>query len=120
LHADPLGDAWICHTYNYRREIMRKFKTGLIALAASAALVIPAGLANASTQSASTSNTASTKCVIGLLGCFDIYTGDILSDNDVDVSTAATFCGVQVSVLNALGVGNWMDCGGGKKVHKKS
>ena len=99
---------------------MRKFKYGLVALAASAAMIIPAGLANASTQSASTSNTASTGCVVGVLSCFDLYTGDVLSNNDVDVTTAVAFCGVQVSVLNALGVGNWMDCGGGKKVHKKS
>jgi hypothetical protein len=98
---------------------MTKFKMGLAALAASAAMIVPAGLANAGTQSASTSNTASTPCVAGI-GCIDLWVGDVLSNNDVDITTAANFCGVQVSVVNALGIGNWMDCGGGKKIHRKS
>lgn len=99
---------------------MRTIKTALITLAASTAILIPATSAAAATQSTSTaasSSLSSAKCVVGLVGCFDLYTGDVLSDNDVDINTAIAFCGVQVQVL---GVGQFMDCGDGKKVHRKS
>jgi len=51
------------------------------------------------------------------VGCFDIYINDVLSHNDVDVTTAISFCGVQVQ---ALAVGQFMNCGGGKKAYRQS
>jgi hypothetical protein len=99
---------------------MRTIKTALITLAASTAILVPATSAAAATQSTSTaasSSVTSAKCIVGLVGCFDLYVNDVLSDNDVDIITAIDFCGVQVQVL---GIGQFMDCGDGKKVHRKS
>jgi hypothetical protein len=97
---------------------MRNLKSIVITLAASTAILIPAASAAATTQSTSTasSSSLSAPCVAGI-GCFDIYINDVLAHNDVDVITAVSFCGVQVQVL---GIGQWMDCGGGKKAHRKS
>lgn len=96
---------------------MRKFKMGLITLAASAAFLVPAGSAVASTQSTSNGASSSLGCV---LVCFDIYTGDILSHNNVSVNTAANVCGVQVVQLTALGIGQIVKCSNGKTVQRVS
>jgi hypothetical protein len=94
---------------------MRKFKTGLIALVASAAMLVPATAANASTQSVS--NTASSSLTNGcVLVCFDLYTGDVLSGNDVDILNATIFCN-NISLVNVL-VNQEVHCGGGKKVKR--
>jgi len=97
---------------------MRNIKMGLITLAASAAILVPAASATAVTQNtAASSSLSSAPCVVGAVGCFDIYINDVLSHNDVDVTTAISFCGVQVQ---ALAVGQFMNCGGGKKAYRQS
>jgi len=96
---------------------MRNIKMGLITFAATAALVIPAAGATASTQQHTSSSLSNTPCIVGAVGCFDIYINDVLSHNDVDVTTAISFCGVQVQ---ALAIGQFMNCGGGKKAYRQS
>jgi len=97
---------------------MRNIKMGLITLAASAAILVPATSATAVTQNtAASSSLSNAPCIVGAVGCFDIYIDDVLSHNDVDVNTAISFCGVQVQ---ALAVGQFMNCGGGKKAYRQS
>ncbi|MGH2943512.1 MAG: hypothetical protein ACRDLN_12145 [Solirubrobacteraceae bacterium] len=95
---------------------MRKFKMGLIALTASAALMIPAANAAASTQSVS--NTASSSSAGCVLLCFDLYVDDVLSGNDVDIITATVFCN-NISLVGVL-VGQWVSCGDGHKKVKRT
>jgi hypothetical protein len=102
---------------------MRNLKMGLITLAASAALLIPAAGASAATQSvskASTASTASTASSGCLLLCFNTYVDDVLSGNDVSVLDGASFCGISVNVLQVLSIGQIVDCGtDGDGHHKK-
>jgi len=97
---------------------MRKFKMGLITLAASAAVLAPVGLANASTQSASTPTTTSGTCT-ALVGCGFQLVGDINGNqvvllNNVNAQVAALNClniGVaQVQLLTLLPVQGQKDC----------
>ena len=102
---------------------MRNFKMGLITAAASAALLIPAAGASAATQSVSqasktaTASTASTGCV---LLCFNTYVDDVLTGNDVSILYGASFCGISVNVLQALSIGQVVDCGDGHKKVKRT
>jgi hypothetical protein len=55
-------------------------------------------------------------CVLPL-PCFDLYDNGDLTSN-VDLITAATFCGVSPGVLMAVPIGGWVDCGNGKKIRR--
>jgi hypothetical protein len=103
---------------------MRKFKTGLITLAASAAILVPAGLANASTQSAATPSTASDVCVGLVTLCVDVLndnnvvikTGDILSN---DVTSVCILSGNLNNNLDILNRGGTIACSGNSNKMKK-
>jgi hypothetical protein len=97
---------------------MRNIKMGLITLAASAAILIPAAGATASTQQdTSTAASSSLTCVVL---CFDLYVDDVLSGNDVEISPTVEFCGIQAVQLQALAVGQTIDCADGHKKVKRS
>jgi hypothetical protein len=109
-----------CRADLLRRDIMRKFKYGLVALAASAAMIIPAGAANASTQSASTAMNPPGQCGVIVVLCVDvlhngvnIWTGDIASP---DISNVCILN--DVDVLNKLKDGLTLTCSNGNKIHK--
>jgi hypothetical protein len=68
---------------------MQKIKVGIIALAASAAVLALAGSAGATTQSASSPAAAAPVCSFA---CFDLYEDGVLVGDDVDVVTAIKFC----------------------------
>jgi len=90
---------------------MRKFKIGLITLAASAAVLAPAGSAAASAQSTSAPVKHSTPKVSCLLLCeFDIVVGDVLSYNNIPVALAANVCNTNVGVLSAMIVNQTATC----------
>jgi hypothetical protein len=101
---------------------MRKFKYGLVALAASAAMIIPAGAANASTQSASTAMNPPGQCGFISILCVDvlhngvnIWTGDI---GDVDISNVCVLSGNLNDNVTALNRGDVLTCTNGNKVKK--
>jgi len=81
---------------------MRHFKKSLVTFVATAAVLAPAGLAAASTQSTSTPVKAATPSIECVAVCFDIKTGDILSYNNVPVTVAANVCNTTVPVLSAF------------------
>ena len=99
---------------------MRKFKYGLVALAASAAMIIPAGLANASTQSASTAMNPPGQCGIITVLCVDvididnkvIWTGDLVNIGEVCVLNDV------VDVVGKLKNGATLTCSNGNRVHQ--
>jgi hypothetical protein len=70
---------------------MRHFRTGLVTLIASAAVLVPAGLANATPQN----------------GLVNVNVTDNLNGNQTTVlyqvtpQVAANLCGIQVAALNA-------------------
>jgi hypothetical protein len=70
---------------------MRKIKVGIIALAASATILAPAGSVAATTQSASSPTTTTEAAVCALL-CFDLYEDGLRVGHDVDALTAVKFC----------------------------
>jgi hypothetical protein len=101
---------------------MRKFKYGLIAVAASAAMFIPAGLANASTQSASTAMNPPGQCGIISILCVDVLhngvnvqTGDILS---TDITNVCVLSGNLNQNLDLLNTGSVLTCTNGNKMKK--
>jgi hypothetical protein len=69
---------------------MRKIKAGIVALAASATIVTPAGSVAATTQNAS-SRTTTAAAFCGLL-CFDLYEDGVLVGHDADAWTTVKFC----------------------------
>jgi hypothetical protein len=79
--------------------IMRKFKMGLITLAASVAVLAPTGLASAGTQSASAPATANT-CT-ALVGCGFQVVGDINGNQVVLLQNVSA----QVAALNCNNIG---------------
>jgi hypothetical protein len=98
---------------------MRKFKFGLMALVASAAVAIPAGSAVAGTDSTSSSSTALTGCITI---CVDVLhngvtieTGDIASTNVTNVCVLSGILNQNVILLNA---GNVLTCTNGNKMKK--
>jgi hypothetical protein len=100
---------------------MRKFKYGLVALAASAAMIIPAGAANASTQSASTTMNPG-QCGVWTLICVDVLhdgvnieTGDIASENVVQVCVLDGILNDNITKLNR---GDVLVCTNGNKMKK--
>jgi UDP-N-acetylmuramyl pentapeptide phosphotransferase/UDP-N-acetylglucosamine-1-phosphate transferase len=98
---------------------MRKFKMGLITLAASAAVLIPAAGASASTQSVASTEAVSTALTGCQFLCFNTYIDDVVQGNDVDIDTASTFCGINLSVIGVL-LNQEVDCGDdGHGHHKK-
>jgi hypothetical protein len=103
---------------------MRSIKMGLITLAATAAVVIPATSAAASTQSTSTAATSSlsstTSSLACLALCFNLYDNDVLSGNDVDIITAVSFCGIQAAQLQVLSIGQSITCVEGHKKVKRT
>jgi hypothetical protein len=100
---------------------MRKFKYGLVALAASAAMIIPAGAATASTQSASTAmNPGQCGAIINI--CVDVLhngvvieTGDILSRNVVQVCVLDGNLNDNITALNR---GDVLTCTNGNTMKK--
>jgi hypothetical protein len=68
---------------------MQKIKVGVIALAASAGMLTPAGSVAATTQSTSSLTTAAAFC---LLACFDLYEDGLRVGHDVDLMPAIQFC----------------------------
>ena len=99
---------------------MRTIKMGLITLAASAALVIPAASATANAtaqQSTSKATSSSLGCVVL---CFDLYVDDVLSGNNVEINPTVEFCGIQAAQLQALAIGQTIDCADGPKKVKRS
>jgi hypothetical protein len=86
---------------------MRKFKMGLITLAASAAVLAPVGIASGSTQG-DPKNHNDGQCgdaLIVVLSCFTI------NDNEVTLAEAELQCiGVDV---NALAIGESRTCSNG-------
>lgn len=98
---------------------MRKFKLGLITLAATAAVAVPASSALAGNESTSATGSTSVLCgAVNVASCWDIYTGDILSDNDVTINVAANICGVSIVRLEAVHVGDFISCSNGKRAHR--
>jgi hypothetical protein len=105
---------------------MRKFKYGLVALAASAAMIIPAGAANASTQSASTAMNPPGQCGLITLICVDVlnnnnvvvWTGDIASPDIKNVSVCGLNDVVDLALVNKLKNGAELTCSNGNKVHQ--
>jgi hypothetical protein len=95
---------------------MRKFKYGLVALVASAAIAVPATGAIASTQSAATLPLAG-ECN-GILNCFTLIDGDVVVKDNANITDTIDFCG-NIGIVQALLVGQVADCGNGKKVHRK-
>lgn len=93
---------------------MRHFKKGLATFALTTAVLVPAGLAGASAQSASTP----VKAPLSSSGCggvvnvclFDIYVNDVLSHNNVTAQVAAPICGNTVGVLSLMAVGSVATC----------
>jgi hypothetical protein len=69
---------------------MQKIKMGIVALAASAIILAPAGSVAATTQSASSPTTAAA-AVCPLL-CFDLYEDGLLVGHDADPMTTVKFC----------------------------
>lgn len=101
---------------------MRKFKYGLVALAASAAMMIPAGLANASTDTASTPVLNPGECGVITLICVDVLhdgvvveTGDILSPNVTNVCVLSGNLNQNIVLLNG---GSVLTCTNGNKMKK--
>lgn len=88
---------------------MRNLKTGLIALAASAAFLVPATSATAATSSVATTNAAMTASAGCQFLCFDIYKNNVLSDINVTLIDASLKC-VGVN-LQALNIGQQAICG---------
>jgi hypothetical protein len=68
---------------------MQKIKVGVTALAASAAMLAPAGSGAASTQNSSSHTTAAASC---LLACFDLYEDGLRVGHDVDLIPTIQFC----------------------------
>ena len=103
---------------------MRKFKYGLVALAASAAMIIPAGAANASTQSASTTMNPPGQCGVIAILCVDVLnnnnvvikTGDILSP---DITNVCVLSGILNDNVTALNNGDVLTCSGNGNKMKK-
>jgi hypothetical protein len=99
---------------------MRSIKMGLITLTATAALVIPAAGATASTEhNTSAVTTSSSGCVIL---CFDHLIDNVVTDNNVEISPTVSFCGIQAAQLQALSIGQSIVCvdGGGHKSVKRT
>lgn len=85
---------------------MRHFKKGLVTFVATAAVLAPAALAGASTQSASTPAKAPSSSGCSALVCvYDIYIGDVLSYNNIPVDVAANVCNTNVAILSGMVVG---------------
>jgi len=105
---------------------MRKFKYGLVALAASAAVIIPAGAANASTQSASTTMNPPGECGFISILCVDVlndnnvvvWTGDIASP-DLTVGNVCVLSGNLNQNLVLLNGGSVLTCSDGSHKMKK-
>lgn len=68
---------------------MQKIKVGIIALAASATILAPAGSVAANTQSASSATATQAVCTFI---CFDLYEDGLRVGHDADVMTAIKFC----------------------------
>jgi hypothetical protein len=83
-------------------------------LAASTAMLVPAGGALAATQGASNTTMTCAQQDAGL-GCFDLYENGQWTHN-VDLMTAATFCGISPVVLSSLSIGTYVNCPNGRKV----
>ena len=88
---------------------MRKFKMGLVTLAASAALIVPAGAAMATSQGGPKDhNDGTCNGSINVLSCFTI------DDNEVTVVDATLQCiGVDV---NLLSIGQQATCSNGAQI----
>jgi hypothetical protein len=95
---------------------MRKFKMGLITLAATAAVLAPTGIASAATQSASAP--ANDTCT-ALVGCGFQLVGDVNGNQvvflqNVNAQTAALNCNnigiVNVAALLGLNVTGQKEC----------
>jgi hypothetical protein len=98
---------------------MRKFKMGLVTLAASAAVLVPATSAPATTSSVASTSAAMTATGGCEFLCFDIYKNDVLSDIDISLVEAELKCtGVNLSLLS---IGQQAVCGDNsvKAVRKK-
>jgi hypothetical protein len=94
--AVPAGGA--CNRSNLeRRKIMRKFKMGLITLAASAAL-IPAGLAQANPRD---HNDGKCNGKINVLSCFTVNDNEIGNTEDITAYIIGNCVGVAVPVVGA-------------------
>ncbi|MEA2129268.1 MAG: hypothetical protein QOJ85_2159 [Solirubrobacteraceae bacterium] len=99
---------------------MRKFKLGLVALAATAAVAVPAGSAMAGTDSTSGASSATD------LGCVALCEFSILDNNNIevikniDVTTVANICpNISVVQITALAVGQVAVCDANNNSHKK-
>jgi hypothetical protein len=90
---------------------MRKFKIGLITLAASAALLMPiAGNATAATQNPSSASASASGC---LFLCYNWYVNDNIVAHDVDIVTTASWCDETVQALSVMGIGAVRVCPAG-------
>lgn len=96
------------HT-SYLEVSMRKFKIGLVTVAASATILLPAGSAAATTQS--TSNAPLSSPSACEFYCFDLLEQDVLMDHKVDIFAAVMWCGLpNPSLLQSLGIGQTLVC----------
>jgi hypothetical protein len=89
---------------------MQKIKVGIIALAASAAILAPAGGVAATAQSASGPTKGAAFCV---LACFDLYEDGLRVGHDVDLLPATLFCwgGAPPPLpIEALALGQRIEC----------
>jgi hypothetical protein len=97
------------HT-SYSEVSKRKFKTVLVTLAASATILLPAGSTAATTQSTSNVPLSSPSGCVFL--CFDLLEDDVVVGHDVDIITAALWCGyVSHTPLQSLGIDQTWVCG---------
>jgi hypothetical protein len=88
---------------------MRKFKTGLIAVAASAALLVPAGIASA-TGGPKDHNDGQCNGSINVLSCFTI------DDNELTLVDATVQCVGASIPIAVLGINQTSTCQDGKQV----
>lgn len=98
------------HHTPYSEVSIRKFKTGLVTLAASATILLPAGSAAATTQSTSNAPLSSPSACVLL--CFDLLEDDVVVAHNVSIFEAAMWCGLPGPLpLQSLGIDQTWVCG---------
>jgi hypothetical protein len=106
-----VDDPWESRTAitPYPGAIMQKIKVGIIALAASAIILAPAGSGAATTQSALGPTTATAPC---LVLCFDLYEDGLRVGHDADAMTAVKFCwgGIPPLPIETLPTSQKIEC----------
>jgi hypothetical protein len=87
---------------------MRKFKIGLVTLAASAVILVPAGSAAATAQNTSNAPLSSLSTCAFL--CFDLLEDDIVVAHNVDIFAAANWCVLPGPQLASLSIDEIIVC----------